>query len=77
VDGLQRGSQQELGFFVARRPPAFAIDTLPGDLELLVNQNHSLGASATGTRHTMLVEDVMSRKASLHVRLVGLYKLLQ
>ena len=77
MDGFERRAQQQFRLFVAGRPPAFAVDALPCDLELLVDQHHGLGAPAAWARHAVLVEDVMGRQASLHVRLVGLYKLLQ
>lgn len=74
VDGPERGPEQQRGFFVARRPAAFAIDALPGNLELLVNQHNRLGTSAARTTRAMLVEHVMNRQSSLHIRLVGSYK---
>lgn len=74
MDRLQRRPEQQRRFFVARRPPALAIHALPGDLELLVNQHHGLGAPAAGTAHAMPVEHVLSRKSSLHEQLLGSYK---
>jgi hypothetical protein len=73
MDRFQRGTEQQRRFFVARRPAAFAIDALPRDLELLVDQDNRLGAAASGTTHAMFVEHVMNRQSSLHVRLVGSY----
>jgi len=74
VDGFERGPEQQFRLLVARRPPTFAVDALPCDFELLVDQHNSLGAPAARTGYPMLVEQVMSRKASLHRQLVGSYK---
>jgi hypothetical protein len=77
VDGLQRRPEQYRRFFIARWPSALAIHTLPGDLELLVDQHDSLGTPAARTRYPMLVEHFLNRKSSLHVQLVGRYKLVR
>ena len=77
VDRLQRRSKQQLRFFVARGPAAFAVDALPRDFEQLVDQDHSLGAPAARTGYAMFVEHVMSRQASLHEQLLGSYKSLR
>ena len=74
VDRLERRTEQQFRLFVARRPAAFAIHTLPGHFELLVDQHHSLGASAARTARAVLVEYVLSRKSSLHEQFVGSYK---
>jgi glucose/arabinose dehydrogenase len=74
VNGFERRPEEHLGFFVARRPPAFAVDALPGDLEKLVDQHNRFGAPAAGTHHPMLVEHVLGRKASLHRQLLGSYE---
>lgn len=73
VYGLQRRPKQQLRFFVARRPAAFAIHALPGDLELFVDQHYSLGTAAAGTTYAVFVEHVLSGKSSLHEELVGSY----
>jgi hypothetical protein len=77
MDGFQRRSEQYRRFFIARRPSALAIHTLPGDLEVLVDQHNSLGTPAARTRYPMLVEHFLSRKSSLHVQLLGWYKLMR
>ena len=77
MDCLQRRPEQQLRFFVARRPTAFTVDALPCHLEQLVDENHSLGAPAARTGYAMFVEHVMSRQASLHVQLLGSYKLIR
>ena len=74
VDRLRRRSEQQLRFFVARGPAAFAVDALPRHLEQLIDQDYSLRAPAPRTGYAMFVEHVMSRQASLHVQLLGLYK---
>ena len=74
MDRLQRRSKQQLRFFVARGPAAFAVDALPCHFEQLVDQDHSFGAPAARTGYAMFVEHVMSRQASLHVQLLGWYK---
>ena len=77
VDRLQRRSKQQVRFFVARGPAAFAVDALPRDFEQLVDENHCLWAPAARTGYAMFVEHVMSRQASLHVQLLGSYKWLR
>ena len=77
VDHLQRRPKQQVRFFVARGPAAFAIDALPSHFEQLVDQDHSFGAPAARTRYAMFVEYVMSCQASLHVQLLGWYKWLR
>ena len=77
VDRLQRRPEQQLRFFVARRPAAFAVDTLPRHFEELVDEDHCLRAAAARTGYAMFVEHVMSRQASLHVQLLGSYKWLR
>lgn len=74
MNRLERRAEQQLGFFVACGPSALAIHTLPGDLELFVDQYDSLGAPAARARDPMLVEHVVNRKSSLHIRVVGSYK---
>jgi len=74
MDGLQRRSEQYRRFFIARRPSALAIHTLPGDFELLVDQHDSLGTPAARTAYPMLVEQFLRCKSSLHVQLLGWYK---
>ena len=71
VDRLQRRPEQQLRFFVARRPAAFAVDALPCDFEQLVDEDHSLRAPAARAGYAMFVEHVMSCQASLHVQLLG------
>ena len=77
VNGAQGRSEQHLRFVIACGPTALAIHTLPGDLELLVDQHNRLGTAAPRTRHTMLVEHVWSGKSSWHVQLVGFSKLMR
>ena len=71
MDRLERGAEQHRGLIVARGPSAFAIDALPGDFELRVDQDHRLRAAAPGTHRAMPVQNVTDRKSSLHNPVVG------
>ena len=71
MNGLERRTQEQGGLVVARRPSAFAIDALPGDLELCVNQDDRLRTTTARTDRAMPIEDLGNHKASLHNRLVG------
>lgn len=71
MNRLQSRAKQQGGLVVARGPLAFAIDALPGDLELRIDQDDRLGAPATRAHIAMSVENLMDDQASLHNRVVG------
>ena len=71
MDRLERGAEQHRGLIVARGPSALAIDALPGDFELRVDQDHRLRAAAPGTHRAMPVQNVTDRKSFLHTPLLG------
>jgi hypothetical protein len=63
--------EQKGRFFVGRRPARLAVDALPEDLELFVQQDDRFRTATTRTRDVMLVEDIMDRNASTHGKFVG------
>ena len=63
--------KQECRLFVTGRPSNFAIDALPVDVELSVEQNDCFGALTPRTRDAVLIEDVGQFDASSHTRFFG------
>ena len=63
--------EQESRFLVRGRPPGFAVDALPKHFEVLVQQDDGLWTAAARTRNVMLIEDIIDRNASSHIRIVG------
>ena len=71
MDRLQCRAQQQRGLIVVGRPSAFAVNALPGHIELRVDHDDGLGAPAAGAHDPVLVENLVQGKSSVHTPDVG------
>ena len=71
MDCLEGGAEQQRGLIVIRRPSAFAVHALPGDVELRIDYDDGLGTPASRAHDSVLIENLVQGKSSVHTRDFG------
>jgi hypothetical protein len=71
MDGFQARAKQQDRFIIARRPLRVAIDTLPADVELGIDQHHGFRAPALRAYDALCFEDLVKNLTPWHTQLVG------
>jgi hypothetical protein len=67
MDGFHAGAKQQNRFIIARRPSRVAIDALPADIELRIDQHHGFRVPALRAYDALCIEDLVKNLAPWHI----------